>query len=1037
MLLGTVRIRRGDEMRVPPTGLMRALLAALALADGETTARALLDAVWRSEQSSEREATVAVAVHRLRRWMAAAVGDEARVDRLTSGYRLEIRGGSTDVARFRGLVGHALRTDDDERRAALLSAALAVWRGPALDDVPSRYAGDDAVLRLENERLACTVELGRSLLRSGQPVRAVQALEAAARRHPLDELIQGLLIEVLGAAGRPADACGAYRLLRSRLVEELGVEPGPAVHEAYLKVLNGEAVAVPPPGRPPVPAQLPADVIGFTGREALLRLLDHHAGRHGASSAGVSLVVGTAGVGKTALVRHWAHRVRDRYPDGQLFVDLRGYTGEGPRSPIDVLGAFLRALGVVAERVPASLDEAAAAYRTLLAERRMLVVLDNARSAAQVRPLLPGGTSCHVVVTSRDSLTGLVAVDGARSMVVEPLTAGQARRLMIELLGEGRVRAEAAAAEALARSCAHLPLALRIVCADLGARPDAAISDKVAALGRDDPLAQLTIPGDDQPGVAAAIRHSYDTLPPDAQRLFQLIGSTPVHDVTASAAAALAGLDEGDCRTLLRRLADACLIEEQRAGRYSLHDLLQAFAAHTAAVDARTCEAAVMRLLDWYVNRADVATRRLYPHVWRMTPGTGAGDGLDPVTALHWLDDERLNLVACARHAAARGPGAYAWRIADATRGYVWHGAHLVEWRALAEAGWDAAQHLDDRYAQAAMSQSLAFLATTCHAPDALDRYEVALDLSRRCGWREGEALALGNLGRTLNDRGQLARAITCLEQAMAIGAEVACAPRLAADTGNLAIVLAESGQLRRAGELHARALTMFRELGAAAACATALNNLAAVRWASGFPGEALPLVEESIARHREAGARVGEAYGLGLLANVVRDLGDRETALRHARAGLVLIRTAGDDRNQAEILNILGSLHLARHDPRTAWDCYRRAAAAAAGAVSPLPALQALVGLATAEHQLGRWTTSRGLLRRALAGSRKCGYRLVTGHAWTSLARLEMSRGRTAEARAAAEHALAVQRETGHRIVDADPGPVLLRLAATAGHHQ
>ena len=1026
MVLGPVGIRRGAQWSAPPAGLTRALLAALGLAGGEITAAALIDAVWQGSEGATSVATVAVAIHRLRRWLSATVDDAARVTRPTSGYRLEIPGGGTDVQRFRRLVGAAARCAGDADRAAALTGALAVWRGPALGDVPSRYVGDATVAQLEGERLACTVELGRTLLRLGEPVRAVDLLEEPARRHPLDELVQGVLIEALGAAGRQAGALAAYGRLRDRLAEELGVEPGPELRSSYLKVLRQDAPSAARPAARTAPAQLPADVLGFTGREDALRCLDLHAGRHGGPPAGVSVVVGTAGVGKTALVRRWAHRARDRYPDGQLFVDLRGYADDAPLRPLDVLGTFLRALGVAPERVPGGLAEAAAAYRTRLAERRMLIVLDNARSAAQVRPLLPGGEHCHVVVTSRDSQTGLVAVDGARPVALEPLTAGQARRLLIALLGERRVRAEAPAAQALAAACAYLPLALRIVCAELSSRPAATIAGKVAALG-DNRLAALTLPGDDQPGVAAALRHSYDALPPAAGRLFRLLGLAPVRDVTVPAAAALAGLDPADAGPLLESLAGACLIEEQRPGRYSFHDLLRAYAAHlAAAVDDRTdAEAAVGRLLDWYVTRADAATRLLYPHVWRMSPATGTDATLDRVTALRWLDDELPNLVACARH----HPGPYAWRIADATRGYLWHGAHIVEWRALAEAGWAAAERLGDRYAQAAMSQSLAFLATTCHAPDAVDRYQVALDLSRRSGWREGEALALGNLGRTYNDRGRLDRAVECLEEALAIGAELGCAPRLAADTGNLGIVLAEAGELRRAAELHSRALAMFRELDARAACATALSNLAAAHWAMGRPGEALSLLREALALHREAGARVGEAYGLGLLAVVTRDLGDPGQALRHARAGLVLIRAAGDERNQAELLNILGSLHLARRDDQTALDCYRQAAECASQAESPLPAVQALVGLAAAEHRLGRGAESRRLLRRALADSREYGYRLVAGQAWTVLARLELSRGRLDAARLAAERAQTIRHETGHRIADADPAPVLARL--------
>jgi DNA-binding SARP family transcriptional activator/tetratricopeptide (TPR) repeat protein len=1025
MVLGAVGLRHDGEWHAPPSGLMRALLAALAVATEEVSAAALIESVWRGREDSPREATVAVAVHRLRRWLTAAVGDAARVSLPTSGYLLEITGGSTDLQRFRALATEARRPDLDlAARAGALSEALAVWRGPPLDDVPPRYAQDALVSLLEGERLACTMELGRTLLQLGEPVRAVDLLTATARLHPLDELPQGLLIEALGAAGRQAAALEVYQALRDRLVDELGVEPGPELRRSYLKVLRQESPARPAPDAVrPAPAQLPANVAHFTGREDAVRALDLHTGRHGGPPAGISVVTGTAGVGKTALARHWAHRARDRFPDGQLFVDLRGYADGAPIQPLDVLGTFLRALGVAADRVPAALQEAAAEYRTRLADRRMLVVLDNARSAAQVRPLLPGGASCHVVVTSRDGLTGLVAVEGARQVGLGPLTAGQAGRLLSGLLGERRVRAEPQAARALAESCARLPLALRIVCAELSSRPGTTLADQVAALG-DDRLTALALPGDDHPGVAAALGHSYDVLPPVAQRLFRLLGTAPLRDITGPAAAALAGLGPADGQAVLEILANACLIEEQRPGRYAFHDLLREYAARLPEPQR---EPALTRLLDWYLSRAGAASRLLYPHIWRMEQPDDAEVLTDREEALRWLDDELANLVACV------GTGSQAWRIADTLRGYLWHGAHHTEWRVLANAGQDAAVRLGDDRARAVMAQSLAMLAAVRREPDVVERYQQAWELARKCGWREGEAQALGSLGRTHYEQGHPAPAVTYLEQALVITAETGATAGTAATLGNLGNVLADLGQLARAAELHTRALALFRAMGARPASATALNNLARALWAMGRPAQAQPLAEESVELQREAGGGLGEAYAMGVLARIFRALGDHDRALRHARDALVLVQAVDDDAHQAEILNVLGSVHLVRRDDRTALDCYRRAAECAAHAVNPLPGMQALVGMATAEHRLGRWTESYRLLQQALAGSEERGFRLVAGHAWTALADLEVSRNRPDQARVAAEQALIVRRETGHRIADADPDPVLLRLRRRA----
>ncbi|MBL7253122.1 ATP-binding protein [Paractinoplanes lichenicola] len=983
-VLGTVGLGHDGEWHAPPSGLLRALLAALAVSTEEVSAAALIETVW---EGSAREATVAVAVHRLRRWLAETVGEAARVTRPTSGYLLEMPNGGTDVRRFRAHVTAARGPElGDRERAGLLTEALAVWRGPALDDVPPKFTLDAVVSQLEGERLTATTELGRTLLRLGEPGRAVELLTAAARRHPLDELVQGLLVEALDRAGRQAEALRTYRTVRDRLVDELGVEPGPELHGAYLQVLRQDPAATPVPSpEPPVPAQLPADVAHFMGREDALRAMDLHSGRHGGPPAGISVVTGTAGVGKTALARRWAHRSRARFPDGQLFVDLRGYSDGAPADPLDVLGTLLRALGLPADRVPAALEEAAAAYRTRLADRRMLVVLDNARSADQVRPLLPGSASCHVVVTSRDSLAGLVAVEGARPVTLGPLTAAQAGRLLAGLLGEDTVRAEPEAARRLAEICAYLPLALRIVCA----RPSASLAERVAALDGGDRLAALELPGDERAGVAAAIRHSYDALPPAARRLFRLLGTARVHDFTE---AAFPGLGT---------LAAAGLLEERRPGRFALHDLLRDYAARLPEPE-RDAERA--RLLDWYLTRARAATRLLYPHIWQMAPADPASDREE---ALRWLDDERANLVAVA------GTGPHAWLLADALRGYLWHGDHHTEWRALTQAGLAAAERHGDQFAQAVMARGLAQLATERRAPDAIEQQLRALELCRRCGWREGEAQTLGGLGRSYSEIGRPAVAVSYLEQALEITEAIGAVAGTAATLGNLGIVVVELGQLARAAELHGRALQLFRAMDARPAVANALNNLATALWSLGRADEARTLLEEALTLTREAGDGGSEAYALGVLARIETD---PDRALRHARDALVLVQVAGDERQQAEMLCELGALHLEQHDTRTALDCFRRAAAHAEHATSPLPGLRALVGMAAAEHRLGNTTEADSLVRRALTGCQEHGYRIVEGEAWTVRAELDLARNRPAEARAAEEQALEVWRETGHR---------------------
>jgi hypothetical protein len=366
---------------------------------------------------------------------------------------------------------------------------------------------------------------------------------------------------------------------------------------------------------------LPADVTAFTGRRRQLEALDGLL-ESGADTTAVviSAIAGTAGVGKTGLAVHWAHRVRDRFPDGQLYVNLRGYAPTPPASPLEALAGVLRALGVAAEQVPVETEQAAGLYRTLLADKRMLVLLDNARDPDQVRPLLPGGPGSLVVVTSRHRLSGLVVKEGACRLTLDVLTPEEANQLLARLLGETRVHAEPAAAAELARACAHLPLALRIAAATLADRPQLSIAGYVAELGQGDRLGALAVDGDEQAAVRAAFDLSYAALAPGARRLFRLLGLVPGPEVTADAAAALTGTLPERAARLLDRLAAAHLIDQDTAGRFAFHDLLRLYAAERARHEdtGEERKAATRRLLDWYLHTVDAAARMLYPDKLRL-----------------------------------------------------------------------------------------------------------------------------------------------------------------------------------------------------------------------------------------------------------------------------------------------------------------------------------------------------------------------------------------------------------------------------------
>ncbi|MGP4115516.1 ATP-binding protein, partial [Streptomyces sp. 4N509B] len=445
-------------------------------------------------------------------------------------------------------------------------------------------------------------------------------LAGLVREFPLRERLHGLLMVALYRSGRREEALGAYRVARGHLVAELGLEPGPELRELERRILAGEELEpVPDATATPavtVPAQLPADVVGFVGREGELRELDGLMAGVGGRGGALAVVAGTAGVGKTALVVRWAHRTRERFPDGQLYVDLRGYGPEAPVSAEDALSGFLRALGVEAAAVPRDVAERSATFRTLLDGRRMLVVLDNARSVEQVRPLLPGSSSCFTVVTSRDALAGLVAREGAHRIVLHRMPLGDARGLLAGLLVERAAR-EPGAVDALIERCARLPLALRITAELARSQPGRGLGELAEELAdRQGALDLLDLDGDPYTAVRAVFSWSYQRLEPSVARVFRLLGLHPGHDTDVYAVAALAGAGVRRTRRALEVLVRAHLVDQVAGGRrYQPHDLLRAYAAELAAeTDGPTERAeALARLLDYYLATASSALDAIAP----------------------------------------------------------------------------------------------------------------------------------------------------------------------------------------------------------------------------------------------------------------------------------------------------------------------------------------------------------------------------------------------------------------------------------------
>ncbi len=610
-LLGPLEVRHSGEILPVRAPRQRSLLAALLLhANQVVTVDRLIDRVWGQDPPPSAAANLRTHVAALRRNLSRAKGS-ARVVARSGGYLIVVRPGELDLSAFEELAGQgraAVQRSEHALAARRFGEALALWHGRPLENVALSGTAEADAVRLSEDRISVLEDCLHARLAAGEHASVIGALRGLVLEHPLREHLWALLMLALYRAGRKADALAAYDDARAQLADQLGLDPGTELCRLHQHILTGDpalsgpkpepgqlrAVASadrwPAPGTPRftvTPLQLPPAIADFTGRAAHLGRLDElMAEREDAPKALViTSIAGTAGVGKTALAVHWAHRVRHQFPDGQLYVNLLGHAQSPPLHPEQALGQFLRGLGVPAELVPAGVAEASGMYRSLLADKRMLVVLDNAASPDQVRPLLPASAGCLVVVTSRDRLDGLVARDAARRITVEVMPLDEALALLGRMMGENRICAEPDAAAELATTCACLPLALRIAAAQLASQPDRAIADYVAELGQGNPLVCLEIDGDDHAAVRAAFDLSYAALKPDAQRLFRHLGLLSGPDITVASATDLTNLTRTQAAQLLDHLAAAHLVYQHAPGRYTFHDLLRRYAQARAAGD--------------------------------------------------------------------------------------------------------------------------------------------------------------------------------------------------------------------------------------------------------------------------------------------------------------------------------------------------------------------------------------------------------------------------------------------------------------------
>jgi len=995
-VLGPVEIREADRLIDAGHARQRAVLAVLLLELGRSVpAATLIDRVWGDAPPASVRNVLYGYVARLRAALARASdarASEASVtlSRRSGGYLLQARPEQLDLVRFRQLAAEAAAADSDEQAATVLSGALGLWRGPALAGLDSPWLGAMRTT-LELERHAAQLDLNDVRLRLSQHAALAGELTAQAAATPTDERLAGQLMLALYRSGHPAESLRHYDQTRRHLATELGADPGPELQALHRQILTSDpALTAPPPVTAtatgtrtmPVPRELPPDVAAFTGRSAELAALDRlllpTAGGPGsaATAAVISAVSGTAGVGKTALALHWAHRAAAHFPDGQLHVNLRGYDPEQPVSAADALASFLRALGTPGTDIPADETERAARYRSQLADKRSLILLDNAATADQVRPLLPGNPACRVLVTSRDSLAGLVARDGAARLDLDLLPLGEATALLRELIG-ARADADPAATAELADQCARLPLALRVAAELATSRPAAPLAALVAGLADQQArLDQLDAAGDSRTAVRAVFSWSYDHLEDGTARLFRLAGLHPGPDLDVYAVAALAASCPEEAGRAIESLTRAHLLQPTGPGRYSMHDLLRAYARDLASAhdSEDEAQAANTRLFDYYLSTAATAMDTLYPAQRHRRPrnpasSTAAPQVSDADSALAWLDRECANFVALATYGARNHLPRHTTRLSTTVGHYLQASGHYSEALIIHSRAREAAGRTGDRAAEGGAMNSLGIVhRSQGDYRQAAGYLEQALVLFRQAGDRAGQARALSNLGNLYCRQGQYKRAADSLQDALAIFRDIDDSLGEALALDSLGAICQLEGRYELAGGHLSRALALHRLIGDLNGEAYALHNLGIVYQRQGSHRDAADSLQQALALFRQSSDRSGEAAALVNLGAV--NLGQQRLSQAdlNMREALALAREIGDRSGEADAQNGLGDIALANGQPLQARISHSAALGVALQIGDSYQQALAHRGLGSAHHSEGDISVAREHWQHALA---------------------------------------------------------------------
>jgi DNA-binding SARP family transcriptional activator/tetratricopeptide (TPR) repeat protein len=877
-LLGPLRAWRGTtELELGPPQQRLLLAVLLAGAGAPVSLDELVDVLWEDSPPASAVNVIHRYVGALRRLFepelpARATGSWLIRDAGT--YRLAVTPESADLLELRHLVREA-RAHDPADAVTGFAEALRLWRGPCGQGIMASGRGRTIFTDIDQECLAVTCEAADLALACGMAAEISPFVRQAAAADPFNEAVQARLILTLAATGNQAAALRTYETVRERLADELGIVPGPELTAAFSTVLAPQESTLRPAVEPVVrPAQLPPDLPAFAGRRTEMRLLQSLLPPAGEPPRGLTTVAmdGMPGAGKTTLAVHWAHSVADRFPDGQLYVNLRGFDPNGVElTAAEALRGFLAALGVPPDRIPDSLDAQTGLYRSLLANRRVLVLIDNARDVGQIRPLLPGAAGCHVIVTGRNRLTGLVAAEGAVLLTLDALSVEDARETLVRRLGADRAGAEPDAVEKIIELCGRLPLALAIVSARASVNPHfplSAITDKLKRTYGLDGF------GD---GGALDVRTvfswSYRILSPEAARLFRLLSLHSGPDTSVGAAASLAGLSQCDTQELLDELTRTRFLTEHKPSRFIAHDLIRAYAMELRhQYDPPEAQhEALGRLLDYYLHSSYAANLLLRPHHIPRPPAP-ARPAVTPETitgstdAEAWFREEHMVLGDLVKNAFEP----YSWSLASTLQWFYQRRGLLHEWASTMSAGLSAATKADDRAGRALMHRSLAgALHFLGHSDEALDHLDRAEALLTEVGDAHDHAFVHNNIGTVLTRRGQYHEAI----------------------------------------ERHRRALLIYEEMGDHRGQAISLEAIGYCMTKLGRHDEALPLTNDSMARYQAINERNGEGTCWSTLGEIHRGRGYTERAKNCYRLAVEIFRELGNRAEEVENLVLYGEM--------------------------------------------------------------------------------------------------------------------------------